>query len=66
MLVNAKFDRSWGNDPRQNNLVFIGKNIERANFTERVQDLHRVKAPGARQGFQLFTSLFPAGRKVMI
>ncbi len=34
MLFDAKFDRPWGTDPRQNTLVFIGKNLDRAALTE--------------------------------
>ncbi len=34
MLFDAKFDREWGKDPRQNTLVFIGKNLDRAALTE--------------------------------
>ncbi|MEY4939818.1 MAG: hypothetical protein RIQ93_1553 [Verrucomicrobiota bacterium] len=34
MLFDAKFDREWGNDPRQNTLVFIGKNLDRADLTK--------------------------------
>ncbi len=34
MLFDAKFDREWGNDPRTNTLVFIGKNLDRAVLTE--------------------------------
>ncbi len=34
MLFDAKFDREWGSDPRQNTLVFIGKNLDRAALTE--------------------------------
>jgi G3E family GTPase len=34
MLFDAKFDREWGTDPRQNTLVFIGKNLDRAALTE--------------------------------
>ena len=34
MLFDAKFDREWGNDPRQNTLVFIGKNLDRTALTE--------------------------------
>ena len=34
MLFDAKFDREWGGQPRQNTLVFIGKNLERAKLTE--------------------------------
>ncbi len=34
MLFDAKFDREWGSDPRQNTLVFIGKNLDRSALTE--------------------------------
>ncbi|HYP16321.1 MAG TPA: GTP-binding protein, partial [Opitutus sp.] len=34
MLFDAKFDREWGKDPRQNTLVFIGKNLDRPALTE--------------------------------
>ncbi|MBI5382498.1 MAG: GTP-binding protein [Opitutae bacterium] len=34
MLFDAKLDRPWGNDPRLNTLVFIGKNLDRAALTE--------------------------------
>jgi G3E family GTPase len=34
MLFDATFDREWGQDPRQNTLVFIGKNLDRAALTE--------------------------------
>ncbi len=34
MLFDAKFDREWGTSPRQNTLVFIGKNLDRAALTE--------------------------------
>jgi G3E family GTPase len=34
MLFDAKFDREWDKDPRQNTLVFIGKNLDRAELTE--------------------------------
>ena len=35
MLFDAKFDREWSKDePRQNTLVFIGKNLERPALTE--------------------------------
>jgi G3E family GTPase len=34
MLFDAKFDREWGKDPRQNTLVFIGKNLDRAALTQ--------------------------------
>ena len=33
MLFDAKFDREWGQDPRMNTLVFIGKNLDRAALT---------------------------------
>ncbi len=33
MLFDAKFDREWGPDPRNNTLVFIGKNLDRAALT---------------------------------
>jgi G3E family GTPase len=33
MLFDAKFDREWGPDPRENTLVFIGKNLDRAALT---------------------------------
>ena len=34
MLFDAKLDRPWGNDPRMNTLVFIGKNLDRPALTE--------------------------------
>lgn len=34
MLFDAKFDREWNGQPRQNTLVFIGKNLNRAELTE--------------------------------
>ncbi len=34
MLFDAKFDREWNGAPRQNTLVFIGKNLDRAQLTE--------------------------------
>ena len=34
MLFDAKFDREWGSDPRQNTLVFIGRNLDRTALTE--------------------------------
>jgi G3E family GTPase len=34
MLFDAKFDREWNGSPRQNTLVFIGKNLDRAELTE--------------------------------
>jgi G3E family GTPase len=38
MLFDAKFDREWGGEPRQNTLVFIGRNLERAALTERFKE----------------------------
>jgi G3E family GTPase len=35
MLFDAKFDREWDAQPRQNTLVFIGKNLDRAELTEK-------------------------------
>ena len=35
MLFDAKFDREWDGAPRQNTLVFIGKNLDRAELTEK-------------------------------
>ncbi len=34
MLFDAKFDRPWGTTPRENTLVFIGKNLDRAALTQ--------------------------------
>jgi len=34
MLFDAKFDRPWAAAPRQNTLVFIGKNLDRPALTE--------------------------------
>ena len=34
MLFDAKFDREWNGQPRQNTLVFIGKNLDRSALTE--------------------------------
>jgi G3E family GTPase len=34
MLFDAKFDREWNGQPRQNTLVFIGKNLDRTALTE--------------------------------
>ena len=30
MLMDGKPDRPWGNDPRENTLIFIGRNLDRA------------------------------------
>ncbi|MEX2044044.1 MAG: GTP-binding protein, partial [Opitutus sp.] len=38
MLFDAKFDREWGDEPRQNMLVFIGRNLDRAALTARFKD----------------------------
>ncbi len=34
MLFDARFDREWGPGPRVNTLVFIGRNLDRAELTE--------------------------------
>ena len=34
MLFDAKLDRAWGDAPRTNTLVFIGKNLDRAALNE--------------------------------
>jgi len=34
MLFDAKFDREWNGEPRHNTLVFIGKNLARAELTQ--------------------------------
>lgn len=34
MLFDAKFDREWNGEPRHNTLVFIGKNLVRAELTQ--------------------------------
>ncbi len=34
MFFDAKFDREWADSPRQNTLVFIGRNLERTALTE--------------------------------
>src|SRR4051812_28895259 len=34
MLFDAKFDREWNGSPRQNTLVFIGKNLDRAELNQ--------------------------------
>jgi G3E family GTPase len=33
MLFDAKFDREWGDEPRVNTLVFIGRKLDRAALT---------------------------------
>jgi len=37
MLFDAKFDREWGNEPRLNTLVFIGKQLDRGALTRAFQ-----------------------------
>ena len=37
MLFDAKFDRPWAGAPRENTLVFIGKNLDRAALNEAFQ-----------------------------
>ena len=34
MLFDGREDRPWGNDPRTNKLVFIGRNLDRAKLVE--------------------------------
>ena len=34
MLMDGRPDRSWGNDPRQNTLIFIGRNLDRKALNE--------------------------------
>ena len=34
MLMDGRPDREWGNDPRQNTLIFIGRNLDRAALNE--------------------------------
>jgi len=34
MLFDAKMDRPWGDEPRMNTLVFIGKDLDRTALTE--------------------------------
>jgi G3E family GTPase len=34
MLLDARPDREWGDEPRQNKLVFIGRNLDRGALTE--------------------------------
>lgn len=37
MLFDAKFDKPWGDSPRANTLVFIGKNLDRESLNEGFQ-----------------------------
>ena len=34
MLMDGRPDREWGNDPRTNTLIFIGRNLDRAELNE--------------------------------
>ena len=34
MLMDGRPDRPWGNDPRHNTLIFIGRNLDRAELNE--------------------------------
>jgi G3E family GTPase len=34
MLMDGKPDREWGQDPRENTLIFIGRNLDRAELNE--------------------------------
>ncbi len=34
MLMDGKPDRPWGNDPRENAIIFIGRNLDRAELNE--------------------------------
>ena len=34
MLMDGRPDRPWGDDPRQNTLIFIGRNLDRAELNE--------------------------------
>ena len=45
MLFDAKFDREWGSEPRQNTLVFIGKNLDRAALNEASTAAFRPEVP---------------------
>ena len=29
MLLDGRVDRPWGNEPRRNSLIFIGRNLDR-------------------------------------
>lgn len=33
-LIDGRFDREWGTDPRKNLIVFIGKNLDRERLTK--------------------------------
>jgi G3E family GTPase len=34
MLMDGRPDREWGNDPRENTLIFIGRNLDRKELNE--------------------------------
>ena len=34
MLFDGRPDRPWGNEPRHNSLIFIGKNLDRQELTK--------------------------------
>jgi hypothetical protein len=34
MLMDGRPDRPWGSDPRENALIFIGRNLDRAALNE--------------------------------
>ena len=34
MLMDGKPDREWGNEPRHNTLIFIGRNLDRKELNE--------------------------------
>ena len=34
MLLDGREDRPWGDEPRRNQLVFIGRNLKRAKLQE--------------------------------
>jgi G3E family GTPase len=34
MLFDGRPDKEWGDEPRNNQLVFIGRNLNRAELTE--------------------------------
>lgn len=33
MLFDAKFEQPWANIPRENRIIFIGKNLDRFELT---------------------------------
>ena len=34
MLMDGRPDRAWGTDPRDNTLIFIGRNLDRDELNE--------------------------------